>query len=109
MFETIELRQRRRLPSIDHGHLASVIDEIFDQRTINKCQSFHHHEIVFVGHNSPSRRHNFHAELIPVNGAGANLLAVEWACVDDQSLLDELVTAQQFDEGIARSALLVGD
>ena len=45
------------------------------------------------------------AELIPaVNGAG-KLLAVEWACVDDQSLLDELVTAQQFDEGIARSAL----
>lgn len=45
-------------------------------------------------------------ELVPaVTGAGVNMLGIEWACVDDQSLLDELVTAEQFDEGIARSAL----
>ena len=111
MFETIEhFRQRRRLPSIDHGHLASVIDEISltGSEPINYVANlFTHHEIVFVGHNSPSRKTGiFMQELIPaVNGAGVNLLAVEWACVDDQSLLDELVTAQQFDEGIARSAL----
>ena len=111
MFETIEhFRQRRRLPSIDHEHLASVIDEISltgSEPIKYVANLFTHHEIVFVGHNSPSRKTGiFMQELIPaVNGAGVNLLAVEWACVDDQSLLDELVTAQQFDEGIARSAL----
>lgn len=94
MFETIEhFRQRRRLPSIDHGHLASVIDEISltgSEPIKYVANLFTHHEIVFVGHNSPSRKTGiFMQELIPaVNGAGVNLLAVEWACVDDQSLLD---------------------
>jgi hypothetical protein len=68
---------------------------------------FDRHEIVFVGHDLPSRRTGlFIQELIPsVRAAGVQLLGIEWACVDDQSLLDELVNAPQFDEGIARSAL----
>ena len=111
MFETIEhFRQRRRLPSVDQDHLASVIDEIsLTGREPVKYVAglFARHEIVFVGHNFPSRKTGmFMQELVPaVTGAGVNMLGIEWACVDDQSLLDELVTAEQFDEGIARSAL----
>jgi hypothetical protein len=111
MLETIEhFRQRRRLSSIDPGYLDLVIDEIsLGGRDPADYVSglFARHEIVFVGHNLPSRKTGlFLQELIPaVNGAGVHLLGVEWACVDDQSLLDELVTAPQFDEGIARSAL----
>ena len=32
-------------------------------------------------------------------------MGIEWACVDDQTLLDELVGAKDFDEGIATSAI----
>ena len=90
MFETIEhFRQRRRLPSIDHGHLGSVIDEISltgSEPIQYVANLFVRHEVVFVGHNSPSRKTGiFMQELIPaVSAAGVNLLAVEWACVDDQ-------------------------
>ena len=60
MFETIEhFRQRRRLPSVDQDHLASVIDEIsLTGREPVKYVAglFARHEIVFVGHNFPSRK-----------------------------------------------------
>ncbi|HAX06175.1 MAG TPA: hypothetical protein DCX77_10900 [Acidimicrobiaceae bacterium] len=111
MLETIEhFRERRRLSSIDPGHLDLVIDEISlaGREPVDYVSDlFSHHEIVFVGHNVPSRKTGlFLQELIPaVNTAGVNLLGIEWACMDDQSLLDELVNADQFDEGIARSAL----
>ena len=111
MLETIEhFRQRRRLSSIDPGHLDLVIDEISlaGREPVDYVSGlFNRHEIVFVGHNLPSRKTGlFLQELIPaVSAAGVYLLGIEWACVDDQSLLDELVNAHQFDEGIARSAL----
>ena len=111
MLETIEhFRQRRRLSSIDPGHLDLLIDEISlagREPTDYVSSLFARHEIVFVGHNLPYRKTGlFLQELIPaVSAAGVHLLGVEWACVDDQSLLDELVNADEFDEGIARSAL----
>ena len=111
MLETIEhFRERHRLTSIDPGHLDLVIDEISltGLEPVNYVSNlFSSHEIVFVGHNLPSRKAGlFLQQLIPaVNKAGVYLLGIEWACMDDQSLLDELVNADQFDEGIARSAL----
>ena len=111
MLETIEhFRERHRLTSIDPGHLDLVIDEISltGLEPVNYVSNlFSSHEIVFVGHNLPSRKTGlFLQQLIPaVNKAGVYLLGIEWACMDDQSLLDELVNADQFDEGIARSAL----
>tara|TARA_B100001173_G_scaffold45251_1_gene35944 strand:+ start:19141 stop:20361 length:1221 start_codon:yes stop_codon:yes gene_type:complete len=111
MLETIEhFRERHRLSSIDPEHLDLVIDEISltGLEPVNYVSNlFSSHEIVFVGHNLPSRKTGlFLQQLIPaVNKAGVYLLGIEWACMDDQSLLDELVNADQFDEGIARSAL----
>ena len=111
MLETIEhFRERHRLTSIDPEHLDLVIDEISltGLEPVNYISNlFSSHEIVFVGHNLPSRKTGlFLQQLIPaVNKAGVYLLGIEWACMDDQSLLDELVNADQFDEGIARSAL----
>lgn len=111
MLETIEhFRERHRLTSIDPEHLDLVIDEISltGLEPVNYVSNlFSSHEIVFVGHNLPSRKTGlFLQQLIPaVNKAGVYLLGIEWACMDDQSLLDELVNADQFDEGIARSAL----
>jgi hypothetical protein len=111
MLETIEhFRERHRLTSIDPEHLDLVIDEISltGLEPVNYISNlFSSHEVVFVGHNLPSRKTGlFLQELIPaVNKAGVHLLGIEWACMDDQSLLDELVNANQFDEGIARSAL----
>ena len=111
MLETIEhFRERHRLTSIDPEHLDLVIDEISltGLEPVNYISNlFSSHEVVFVGHNLPSRKTGlFLQELIPaVNKAGVHLLGIEWACMDDQSLLDELVNADQFDEGIARSAL----
>ena len=111
MLETVEhFRQRRHLSSVDPNKLDLIIDEISisGREPIDYVASlFDRHEIVFVGHDLPSRRTGlFMQELIPsVSAAGVQLLGIEWACVDDQSLLDELVHAPQFDEGIARSAL----
>tara|TARA_Y100001970_G_scaffold65129_1_gene83343 strand:- start:9533 stop:10708 length:1176 start_codon:yes stop_codon:yes gene_type:complete len=111
MLETIEhFRERRRLSSIDPRHLDLVVDEISatgHEPVEYVSNLFNRHEIVFVGHNLPSRKTGlFLQELVPaVNTAGVHMLGIEWACVDDQSLLDELVNADQFDEGIARSAL----
>ena len=111
MLETIEhFRERHRLTSIDPEHLDLVIDEISltGLEPVNYISNlFSSHEIVLVGHNLPSRKTGlFLQQLIPaVNKAGVYLLGIEWACMDDQSLLDELVNADQFDEGIARSAL----
>ena len=111
MLETVEhFRQRRHLSSVDPSKLDLIIDEISiaGREPIEYVAAlFDRHEIVFVGHDVPSRRTGlFMQELIPsVRAAGVQLLGIEWACVDDQSLLDELVNAPQFDEGIARSAL----
>ena len=111
MLETVEhFRQRRHLSSVDPNRLDLIIDEIslVGRDPLHYIANlFGRHEIVFVGHDLPSRRTGlFMQELIPaVRGAGVQLLGIEWACVDDQSLLDELVNAPQFDEGIARSAL----
>ena len=111
MLETVEhFRQRRRLSSVDPSHLDLIIDEISlagSEPVEYVARLFNSHEVVFVGHDLPSRKTGlFMQELIPaVRSAGVELLGIEWACVDDQSLLDELVNAPQFDEGIARSAL----
>jgi len=111
ILETVEhFRERRRLSSIDPGHLDLVIDEISatGREPVDYVSNlFDRHQIVFIGHSLPSRKTGlFLQELIPaVNTAGVNMLGIEWACMDDQSLLDELVNADQFDEGIARSAL----
>ena len=60
MLETIEhFRQRRRLSSIDPGHLDLLIDEISlagREPTDYVSSLFARHEIVFVGHNLPSRK-----------------------------------------------------
>lgn len=111
MLETIEhFRERRSLSSIDPTHLDLLIDEISatGREPVDYVSDlFGRHQIVFVGHNLPSRKIGlFLQELIPaVNTAGVNMVGIEWACMDDQSLLDELVNADEFDEGIARSAL----
>ena len=85
MLETIEhFRQRRRLSSIDPGHLDLVIDEISlaGREPVDYVSGlFDRHEIVFVGHNLPSRKTGlFLQELIPaVSAAGVYLLGIEWA------------------------------
>ena len=111
VLEGIEhFRARRRLPPLDTELLVSLIDEIAlngHEPAKYVAELFAKHEIVFVGQRFPSRKAGlFLQELIPaVYAAGVNRVGIEWACVDDQTLLDELVGAKDFDEGIATSAI----
>lgn len=110
-FEIVDnFRQRRRLSSVDPSQLDAIIDEISLaglEPVEYVAALFDRHQIIFVGHELPSRKTGlFMQELIPaVRSADVHLLGIEWACIDDQSLLDELVNAAEFDEDIARSAL----
>ena len=60
MLETVEhFRQRRRLSSVDPSHLDLIIDEISlagSEPVEYVARLFNSHEVVFVGHDLPSRK-----------------------------------------------------
>ena len=72
------------------------------------CDLFERHQVVFVGHHTPTRRAGlFLQDLIAAAyRSGVGIVAIEYACVDDQARLDAVVTGTTFDEQLAREALL---
>jgi len=111
MLDRVEhYRARRRLPPLDRHLLDEIIDDI------GACGApaadfvvglFDDHQVVFLGEHAPSRQAGlFLQELVAaLQAAGVWHLGIEFACVDDQPLLDALMRAPRFDETLARSAL----
>ena len=112
LLERIALyRNRRELPPIQ----PALIDELADWlRTHGAdplsyvCKLFERHQAVFVGHHTPTRRAGlFLQDLVAAAyRCGVGIVAIEYACVDDQSRLDAVVTGARFDERLAHEALL---
>lgn len=103
-------RARRRLSPLDRGLLDDVIDHIGAVGSAPGdfvASMFAEHDIVFLGHQYPSQQvARMLADLVPtLHDAGVWTIGLEFACVDDQPLLDALVRAPTFDESLARSAL----
>jgi hypothetical protein len=105
-----DYREFRRLTPLDERTLVDVIDEIGKRGSGPAryvASAFEQHDIVFLGHRTPSLQAGlFLQELIPVlHSAGVWAVGIEYACVDDQELLDALVRGPVFDEALARGAL----
>lgn len=111
MLDRVEhYRARRRLPPLDHHLLDEVIDDIGARgapAVDYVVGLFDEHQIVFLGEHAPSRQAGlFVQELVTaLQAAGVWHLGIEFACVDDQPLLDALMHSPRFDETLARSAL----
>lgn len=104
-------RHRRELPPIQ----TVVLRELSDWLRANGkdpltyvSDLFSRHQMVFVGHHTPTRQVGlFLQDLIAcAYRAGVRVVAMEYACVDDQARLDSVVTAPVFDERLAHEALL---
>ncbi len=104
-------RHRRGLPPIQ----PVLADELADW--LNKHGSdpltyvgdlFKRHQVVFVGHHTPTRRAGlFLQDLVAAAyRAGVAVVALEYACIDDQARLDAVVLGATFDERLAQEALL---
>ncbi len=112
LLERIALyRHRRALPPLQ----PAVIDELAEWLRIHGadpltyvCDLFERHQVVFVGHHTPTRRAGlFLQDLVAAAyRSGVGIVAMEYACVDDQARLDAVVTGATFDEQLARDALL---
>lgn len=112
LLERIALyRQRRELPPLQRA----LLDELAEWlRTHGAdpltyvCDLFERHQVVFVGHHTPTRRAGlFLQDLVAAAyRQGVGIVAMEYACVDDQARLDAVVTGSTFDEQLARDALL---
>ncbi|WP_419842053.1 hypothetical protein [Candidatus Poriferisodalis sp.] len=112
LLERIALyRNRRELPPIQRA----LIDELAAWLRTHGTDPhsyvsrlFERHQIVFVGHHTPTRRAGlFLQDLVAAAfGAGVRIVGIEYACVDDQARLDAVVTGAGFDEHLARDALL---
>ncbi len=112
LLERIALyRHRRELPPLQ----PAVIDELAEWLRIHGadpltyvCDLFERHQVVFVGHHTPTRRAGlFLQDLVAAAyRSGVGIVAMEYACVDDQARLDAVVTGATFDEQLARDALL---
>lgn len=112
LLERIALyRHRRELPPLQ----PALIDELAEWLRIHGtdpltyvCGLFERHQVVFVGHHTPTRRAGlFLQDLVAAAyRSGVGIVAMEYACVDDQARLDAVVTGSTFDERLARDALL---
>ena len=71
------------------------------------ARCFERHDIVFLGEFGRSQQGGqFLQSLVPaLVDAGVWLLAVEWLLADDQNLIDELITAEDYDP--VKAAMLV--
>jgi hypothetical protein len=103
-------RARRRLSGLDARLLDEVIDVIAHEGRDPAeyvADLFEEHQVVFIGEHAPSGQAGaFLQELIPaLQAAGVWCLGIEFACVDDQAVLDALLRAPRFDETLARSAV----
>ena len=104
-------RNRRELPPIQ----PVLVDELADWLRAHGTDPltyvsdlFERHQVVFVGHYTPTRRAGlFLQDLVAAAyRSGVGIVAIEYACVDDQARLDAVVTGTTFDEPLAREALL---
>ncbi|WP_423917659.1 hypothetical protein [Candidatus Poriferisodalis sp.] len=112
LLERIALyRNRRELPPIQ----PVLVDELADWLRAHGTDPltyvsdlFERHQVVFVGHHTPTRRAGlFLQDLVAAAyRSGVGIVAIEYACVDDQARLDAVVTGTTFDEPLAREALL---
>lgn len=112
LLERIALyRHRRELPPMQ----PVLIDELAEWlRTCGTdpltyvCELFERHQVVFLGHYTPTRRAGmFLQDLVAAAyRCGVGIVAMEYACVDDQARLDAVVTGSTFDETLARESLL---
>lgn len=111
MLDKVEhFRARRRLSALDARLLDEVIDVIAHEGSDPAeyvTALFEDHQVVFIGEHAPSSQAGaFLQELIPtLQAAGVWCLGIEFACVDDQPVLDALLRAPRFDETLARSAV----
>ena len=111
MLEKVKgFRARRLLTPLDQQYLDLLSEEIAStgsEPVQYVGELFSRHQIIFVGQGTPSRKTGlFFQELVPkLLDAGVKNIGIEWACVEDQSLLDALVRADFFDEDLARTAL----
>ncbi|MGY9074626.1 MAG: hypothetical protein ACKVHU_16960 [Acidimicrobiales bacterium] len=105
-----DYREYRRLTPLDEQQVSDVVDVIGDvgrEPAGYVADAFSQHDIIFLGHRTPSlQTGHFLQELIPVlHSKGVWAIGIEYACVDDQELLDALVRGPVFDEALARGAL----
>ena len=111
MLEKVKgFRARRLLAPLDQQYLDLLSEEIAStgsEPVQYVGELFSRHQIIFVGQGTPSRKTGlFFQELVPkLLAAGVKNIGIEWACVEDQTLLDALVRADFFDEDLARTAL----
>jgi len=111
MLDRVEhFRARRRLSGLDTRLLDEVVDVIGNEGHDPAeyiTSLFDEHQVVFLGEHAPSRQAGrFLQELVPeLQAAGVWCLGIEFACVDDQPILDALLMAPRFDESLARSAV----
>ncbi|WP_419552090.1 hypothetical protein [Candidatus Poriferisodalis sp.] len=112
LLERIALyRHRRELPPIQPvlvNELAEWLRAHGTDPLTYVSDLFERHQIVFVGHHTPTRRAGlFLQDLVAAAyRSGVGIVAIEYACVDDQTRLDAVVTGTTFDEPLAREALL---
>ena len=112
LLERIALyRHRRELPPIQPALIEELAEWLATHGTdplTYVCELFERHQVVFVGHHTPTRRAGlFLQDLIAAAyRSGVSTVAMEYACVDDQARLDAVVTGTTFDEQLAREALL---
>ncbi len=112
LLERIALyRHRRGLPPIQPVLLDELADWLRNHGSdplTYVSDLFERHQVVFVGHHTPTRRAGvFLQDLVAAAyRAGVGIVAMEYACVDDQARLDAVVCGASFDEVLAREALL---
>ena len=112
LLERIALyRHRRELPPLQPAlinELAEWLRSHGSDPLTYVCDLFERHQVVFVGHHTPTRRAGlFLQDLVAAAyRSGVGIVAMEYACVDDQARLDAVVTGSTFDEQLARDALL---
>ena len=104
-------RHRRELPPIQSvllRELAEWLQAHGADPLSYVCDLFDRHQVVFVGHQTPTRRAGlFLQDLVAAAyRQGVDIVAMEYACVDDQARLDAVVTGPTFDEQLAREAML---
>ena len=103
---SIEANQRDpvRPPAEDLDNLAEYASAHRQDPVEYVVKKFETHEIVFIGeHHYIKHDVEFVQSLIPVlYGKGVRNLGIEFGCYGDQGLVDQLVTAPEYDEELAR-------
>lgn len=112
MLERIGLyRLRRQLDPLAASQVAQASEMISDASVDPVefvCGLFERHQVVCVGWGALSQRSGaFLGDLVrALGGVGVNTVGVEFACADDQWLLDAAVTAAQFSDDAAVAATI---